>query len=72
MKNRKIIFLPVISFVLGIFLVVAGRQGQVSANIPSTAGTSGSTYLLLVATGFLLIAVAAIIALFIVASSEKK
>lgn len=72
MKDRKIIYLPVVTVILGILLVVAGRQGQVSADIPSTVGASSSVYLLLVAAGFLLIAVAAIIALFILASNAKR
>lgn len=72
MKDRKIIYLPVVTVILGILLVIAGRQGQVSADIPSTVSASSSVYLLLVAAGFLLIAVASIIALFILASNAKR
>jgi len=72
MKNRKAIILPIVVFILGILAVLTGRQGQVGADIPSAVSANTAIYIFLMAAGFLLIAVAAIIALFMIASGEKK
>jgi len=71
MNIRTKIILPIVVLFLGIAAIIIGRQGQVNADIYSAAGNS-TLYVLLTAAGFLLIAVAAIIALFMIASSEKK
>ncbi|OIN88905.1 hypothetical protein CO019_00630 [Candidatus Berkelbacteria bacterium CG_4_9_14_0_2_um_filter_42_30] len=71
MNIRTKIILPIIVIFLGIVSIFIGRQGQVNADIYSQSG-SVTLYVLLTAAGFLLIAVAAIIALFMIASSETK
>lgn len=71
MKQRTKIFLPIVIAFVGILAVVAGRQGQVSADVYSQASNT-LLYVVLTASGFLLIAVAAIIALFMIASSEDN
>ena len=71
MTKKSKIILPIIVFFAGLALVLVGRQSQVSADIYFQSGTS-TIYLFLMAAGFLLIAVSAIITLFIIASDEKK
>ena len=71
MKIRTKIILPIVIVFLGMAAIFIGRQGQVNADIYSQTGNV-TLYILLTAAGFLLIAVAAIIALFMIASSEKK
>ncbi len=71
MGKRSKIILPIAIFFAGLAAVLVGRQSQVSADIYSQTGTS-TIYLFLMAAGFLLIAVAAIITLFIIASGEKR
>jgi len=70
MKERTKIILPVIIFFGGLLTVFFGRQGQVSADVYSTF--SNNLYTFLIAIGFFLIAIAAIITLFIIANSESK
>jgi hypothetical protein len=71
MRNSTKIILPSVLATVGIIAVMAGRSGQVSADNIYEPGST-SLYILLSATGFLLIAVAVIIVLFIIASSENK
>ena len=71
MNIRTKIILPIVVVFLGVMTIFIGRQGQVNADIYSQSGNV-VLYVLLTAVGFLLIAVAAIIALFMLANSEKK
>jgi hypothetical protein len=71
MKNGARIILPSVLATVGIIAVMAGRSGQVSADNIYESGST-SLYVILSATGFLLIAVAVIIVLFIIASSENR
>ncbi len=52
-------------------MVLFGRSAGVSADATGIS-TSSAIYILLTAAGFLLIAVSAIVALFMIASSEDK
>ncbi|MCX6811999.1 MAG: hypothetical protein NTW79_00015 [Candidatus Berkelbacteria bacterium] len=71
MRNKRSkIILPIIVFFAGLFTVFIGRQGEVNADVITANGAS-SLYFLVVIAGFLLITVSAIIALFVLASSEK-
>ena len=71
MNTRNKIILPVAIAVAGIFTIIAGRASQVSAD--AVAGVNNSSlYVLITAAGFLLISVAAIVALFMIASGEEK
>ncbi|MEI8060670.1 MAG: hypothetical protein WCG99_00015 [Candidatus Berkelbacteria bacterium] len=71
MKTRATIILPVALAAAGIMTVVFGRTAQVGADV-TTVTSNSSLYVLLTAAGFLLIAVAAIVALFMIAGSEDK
>ena len=71
MKSRSSIILPVALAAAGIMTVVWGRTAQVGADVTSATSNS-SLYVLLTAAGFLLVAVAAIVALFMIAASEDK
>jgi TRAP-type uncharacterized transport system fused permease subunit len=71
METKSKIILPAILLFVGVVTVIAGRQGQVNADVMSTSN-GNSLYVLLTAAGFLLIAVAAIIVLFIIASSSSS
>ncbi|MDD3086869.1 MAG: hypothetical protein PHH45_02960 [Patescibacteria group bacterium] len=71
MKNGSRIILPSVLATAGVISVMAGRSGQVSADNIYESGST-SLYILLSATGFLLIAVAVIIVLFIIASGDRR
>jgi len=71
MKTRTKIILPIVIFLVGVVTVFIGRQGEISADV-TTQIADNSIYVFLMAAGFLLMAVAAIVALFAIASSEKK
>jgi len=71
MNIRTKIILPILTLFLGVMAIFIGRQGQVNADIYSQSG-SVTLYILLTAAGFLLIAVSAVIVLFMIASSETR
>ncbi|MCX6810627.1 MAG: hypothetical protein NTY30_02755 [Candidatus Berkelbacteria bacterium] len=71
MKSRTTLILPVALAAAGIMTVIFGRTAQVGADAISVTNNS-SLYVLLTAAGFLLIAVAAIVALFMIAASEDN
>ena len=71
MKNSSRIILPSVLATAGVIFVMAGRLCQVSADNIYESGNI-SLFILLSATGFLLIAVAVIIVLFIIASGDRR
>jgi len=71
MNIRSKIILPVTMLFAGVLMVLFGRSAGVSADATGIS-TSSAIYILLTAAGFLLIAVSAIVALFMIASSEDK
>lgn len=71
MNKRTKIILPIAIAFVGIITVYVGRASQISADSIAESSNS-SLYILLTAAGFLLISVAAIVALFMIASSEEN
>ena len=71
MNTRSRIILPVAIFFVGLATVLIGRSTGVSADAANLSSNS-SLYILLTAAGFLLIAISAIVVLFMIASSEDK
>ncbi len=71
MNTRTRIILPVAILFVGVMTVMISRSAQVGADV-TTVTSNSSLYVLLTAAGFLLIAVAAIVALFMIAGSEDK
>jgi len=71
MKTRSRIILPVAILFVGVMTIMFSRSAQVGADA-TTLGNNSSLYILLTAAGFLLIAVAAIVALFMIASGEDS
>lgn len=71
MNTKNKIILPVAIAFVGIITVFAGRASQVSADA-ITGTEKSSLYVLITAAGFLLISVAAIVALFMIASGEDR
>jgi len=71
MKIQSRIILPIAILFVGIVTVMMGRTASVGADATSVSSNS-SLYILLTASGFLLIAVAAIVALFMIAAGEDQ
>ena len=71
MKTRTKIILPLAVLFVGVMTVMVSKSATVGADT-TTLNANSSLYSLLTAAGFLLIAVSAIVALFMIASGGDK